>query len=76
MAYDLPDSLSTQELFRYWYLSARNHYSVRDRTVLPYVRPCQLCRKVVIKAYYQEAVQRGVKLIFLGMNERTHLSTN
>jgi len=41
---------------------------------MPFVRSCQLCRKVVIPAYYSEAVKRGISIVVLGMNEWTSLS--
>lgn len=40
----------------------------------PFVRTCQLCRRLVIRAYYGEAVKRSVRLVILGMNEWAHLS--
>ena len=56
------------------YKSNREHYSAKDKTVMPFLRGCQLCRKAVIPAYYGEAVKRGVQIVVLGMNEWTHLS--
>jgi hypothetical protein len=37
--------------------------------VFPFVRPCQICRKIAIKAYYEEAVKRNIKVVFIGINE-------
>lgn len=55
------------------YEQNRQHYSVKDTTVMPFLRGCQLCRKMVIPAYYGEALKRNVKFVILGMNEWTHL---
>ncbi len=73
-AYELPINQKTKQQFYDRYLKWRSHYSTKDETILPYIRPCQICRKIVIKAYYAEARKRGVSLIFLGMNEWAHLS--
>ena len=37
------------------------------------VRPCWICRKILIRAYYGEALKRGIKLVALGINEWTSL---
>lgn len=58
------------------YITARQHYSARDLTILPYVRPCQLCRKVTIRAYTKFAESVGCNVLILGMNEWAHLSSN
>ncbi len=73
-AYQLPLDTTTAKKFKERYAQGRDHYNTKDTTILPYIRPCQICRKIVIKAYYAEAKKRGVDIIFLGMNERTHLS--
>jgi len=52
----------------------RQHYGVKDKTIMPFLRGCQLCRKMVIPAYYGEAVKRNIKYVILGMNEWTHLA--
>lgn len=52
----------------------RHHYAANDTTIMPYIRPCQLCRKIVVPAYYREALKRNVQLVILGMNEWTHLN--
>jgi predicted PP-loop superfamily ATPase len=69
----------TQELkqkFRDLYQEGRKIYSIKDDVAFPYVRPCQICRKVVIKAYYAEAVKRDIQVVFIGINEWTGLSDN
>jgi energy-coupling factor transporter ATP-binding protein EcfA2 len=71
--YDLPESPTTSLLFRQLYTENRLQYSVRDDVPMPYVRTCQLCRKSVIRAYYGTAIQQGVRLVVLGMNEWTGL---
>ncbi len=37
------------------------------------VRPCWVCRKIFIRAYYSEALKHGVRVIVLGINEWTSL---
>lgn len=37
------------------------------------VRPCWVCRKILIRAYYAEALRHGVKAVVLGINEWTSL---
>lgn len=70
------DAENTGFTFGELYALNRKHYSVKHQTPMPYVRPCQLCRKVVVRAYYEEAVRRNIKLVFLGMNEWAGLSGN
>ena len=72
--YNEPDSEQLSQRFRQLYIENRKHYSVKDTTVMPFVRSCQLCRKTVIPAYYNEAVKRGISLVVLGINEWTSLS--
>ncbi len=67
-----PDRSEWQKIYKL----NREHYSVKDKTIMPFLRGCQLCRKVVIPAYYGEAIKRGVQIVVLGMNEWTHLSSN
>ncbi len=55
--------------FRRLYAEGRKHYSTKDKIVFPFVRPCQICRKVAIKAYYEEAIKHNVRIVFLGINE-------
>jgi cytidylate kinase len=74
---DLYDERETEELrekFRKWYVEGRRHYSVKCAHRLPFVRTCQLCRRVVVRAYYGEAVKRGVRVVILGINEWAGLS--
>jgi hypothetical protein len=72
--YDMPESDDLSQRFLDSYSEGRKHYSVKDETVMPFVRSCQLCRKVVIRAYYGEAVKRGLSIVVLGINEWTGLS--
>lgn len=51
------------------YKEGRLHYSTKDDTVCTFVRPCQACRKVAIKAYYGEAIKHNVSVVFVGINE-------
>jgi 7-cyano-7-deazaguanine synthase in queuosine biosynthesis len=62
--------------FRTLYAESRQHYSIKSTHVIPFVRPCQLCRRTVIRAYYAEAVKRGIEVVVLGMNEWAGLSDN
>lgn len=64
----LSKKLSAEE-FRNIYLEGRKHYSTKDDVIFPFVRPCQICRKIVIRAYYAEAVNRNIKIVFVGINE-------
>lgn len=70
---DLYESDIFQE-FRNWYKIGREYYSVKNDNEIPFVRTCQLCRRVVVRAYYEEARKRGVDVVILGMNEWTGLS--
>lgn len=65
-----------KDKFKDLYEKGRKTYSTKDDIAFPYIRPCQICRKVVIKAYYEEAVKRGISVIFIGINEWTGLSNN
>lgn len=67
------DSNSAQE-FKDVYMEGRKHYSTKDKTIMPFIRPCQICRKIAIRAYYGEAVKRGIKIVFVGINEWSGLS--
>lgn len=58
------------------YQNNRKEYSVRSIAEMAFVRSCQICRKTVIRAYYQEALNQGAKAVILGMNEWTGLSNN
>lgn len=72
--FDKPDTEETKKEFFFHYLNGRNHYSAKCTHAVPFVRVCQLCRHTVIRAYYAEAVKRGINLIILGMNEWAGLS--
>ena len=74
---DLYDEPITEEYckkFRSIYNEGRKYYSTKQNVVFPFVRPCQICRKIVIKAYYEEAIKRNIKIVFLGINEWAGLS--
>lgn len=73
--YELPFNLDTKKKFKKSYFNARKHYSIKCNHILPFVRSCQLCRRMVIKAYYGEAISHGVNAIVLGINEWTNLSS-
>ena len=60
--------------FLYGMSQRQDFYSAKSQQPLPFPRTCRLCRHTIIRAYYQEAVRRGLDLIFLGMNEWTGLS--
>ena len=74
---DLYDEKLSQELskkFKELYKKGREHYSVKYDKPFTFVRTCQLCRRVVIQAYYGEALKHGVRMVVLGINEWAHLS--
>ena len=56
------------------YQLARSHYSAKCNHALAFVRSCQLCRRLVIRAYVDVSVTTNIPLILLGMNEWTRLS--
>ncbi len=70
---DLYDKVDANQIsddaFLSLYNENRKHYSTKDNKEMPYIRPCQICRKVTIKAYYAEAVKRNINIIFIGINE-------
>ncbi|KKS38112.1 MAG: hypothetical protein A3G49_00140 [Candidatus Sungbacteria bacterium RIFCSPLOWO2_12_FULL_41_11] len=72
--YNERDSQELKEKFRKWYVEGRRHYSVKCQHKIPFVRTCQLCRRLVVRAYYGEALKRGVKVVILGINEWAGLS--
>jgi broad-specificity NMP kinase/predicted PP-loop superfamily ATPase len=74
--YDEPTSEELKEKFRKWYTEGRRHYSVKCRHKIPFVRTCQLCRRLIVRAYYGEAQKRGVSVVILGINEWAGLSQN
>ena len=72
--YDEHDSLELKEKFRKWYVEGRRHYSVKCQHKIPFVRTCQLCRRLIVRAYYGEAQKHGVNVVILGINEWAGLS--
>lgn len=62
------NSITTEEFTRL-YTEGRKYYSTKDNTVFPFVRPCQICRKIAIRAFYGEAIKRNINIVFLGINE-------
>ena len=72
--YDEHDSLELKEKFRKWYVEGRRHYSAKCQHKIPFVRTCQLCRRLVIRSYYGEAQKHGVSVVILGINEWAGLS--
>lgn len=73
--YAEPESVALKDKFRALYAEGRKHYSIKCAHALAFVRTCQLCRRVVIRAYYAEALKRGIGLVILGMNEWAGLSS-
>lgn len=72
--YDEYDSLELREKFRKWYVEGRRHYSAKCQHKIPFVRTCQLCRRLVIRSYYGEAQKHGIGVVILGINEWAGLS--
>lgn len=73
--YDEKLSKALKEKFRKLYAEGRKrHYSVKCPHAFPFVRTCQLCRRLVIRAYYSEAAKRNIPMVVLGINEWAHLS--
>lgn len=67
------------QMFRVTYVRNRAKHAITHDVVLPYVQSCILCRRAVIRSYYELALRQDIPLIFLGMNEwayqeKTHLS--
>ena len=58
--YGEPDSEQLREKFRKWYGEGRRHYSVKCAHEIPFVRTCQLCRRLIVRAYYEAAVKRAI----------------
>ena len=74
--YERRDSQELKESFRKWYVEGRRHYSIKCQHEIPFVRTCQLCRRLVIRGYYEEAIKNGVRVVILGINEWAGLSQN
>ena len=72
--YEEPFTLETKIKFKKAYTLGRKHYSVKCKHSPIFVRTCQLCRRMVIRAYYSESLKRGVNAMVLGINEWTNLS--
>ncbi|MFA6161203.1 MAG: shikimate kinase [Patescibacteria group bacterium] len=72
--YEEPFTFETKIKFKKAYEIGRKHYSVKCKHSPIFVRTCQLCRRMVIRSYYEEALKRGVNVMILGINEWTNLS--
>ncbi len=72
--YDEKESVKLREKFLQLYNDGRKRYSTKNKESFPFVKPCQICRKVVIPAYYKEAIKHNVSVIIIGINEWTGLS--
>ncbi|MFA6364854.1 MAG: 7-cyano-7-deazaguanine synthase [Candidatus Paceibacterota bacterium] len=72
--YNESDSQELKEKFRKWYIEGRRHYSIKCAHSIPFVRTCQLCRRLVVRAYYGEAIRNEVSVVVLGINEWAGLS--
>ncbi|MBI5065184.1 7-cyano-7-deazaguanine synthase [Candidatus Woesearchaeota archaeon] len=72
--YEEPFNFETKKKFKKSYEIGRKHYSVKCNHSPVFVRTCQLCRRMVIRAYYGEAIKRNISAIILGINEWTNLS--
>jgi hypothetical protein len=67
--YEHKPSLSLRKLFLKTFQEDKLHNSPKCAHSRAFVRTCRLCRHTVIRAYYGEAVKRGVRVVALGMNE-------
>jgi PP-loop superfamily ATP-utilizing enzyme len=67
--YDESESPKLSDKFRRLYQEEQRHDSPSCSHAIPFVRTCRLCRRVVIRAYYDQAIKHGVRLVILGMNE-------
>ena len=74
--FDRDDSEDLARAFRRLYLLNRRRYSVRHGKPMAYVRTCQLCRRLVVRAYHREATRRGVRVVLLGTNEWVGLANH
>lgn len=72
--YGKRESQELKEAFRKWYMEGRRHYSVKCEHKIPFVRTCQLCRRLIVRAYYGEAQKHGAPVVILGINEWAGLS--
>ncbi len=74
--YDEEESGRLKQKFKRLYEEGRKYYSVKYDKAFPFVRPCQICRKLTIKSFYAEAQKRGIQLVINGINEWAGLSNN
>lgn len=74
--YDEPENNNLKRKFKNLYKEGRKYYSTKCDISFPFVRPCQICRKIAIKAYYAEAQKRGIKVVIIGINEWATLKDN
>lgn len=72
--YDEKESVGLGEKFLQLYANGRKKYSTKNKESFPFVRPCQICRKIVIPAYYKEAIKHNVSVVVIGINEWTRLN--
>lgn len=59
------DDETVQRMFR----DERFSNSPKSNDIRAFIRPCRLCRRPVIRGYYEEAIAHGVSVVFLGINE-------
>lgn len=74
--YEKEENDDLKKEFKELYNEGRKIYSTKCDVAFPFVRPCQICRKVAIKAYYNEAQKRDIQIVAVGFNEWTGLSKN
>ena len=72
--YGKKESQELREEFRRWYMEGRRHYSIKCEHAIPFIRTCQLCRRIVVRAYFGEALKRGIPAVIIGINEWAGLS--
>lgn len=72
--YNQKESQELREKFRRWYTEGRRHYSIKCEHVIPFIRTCQLCRRIIVRAYFGEAIKRGIPTVIIGINEWAGLS--
>lgn len=72
--FDEAESDRLAQRFRHQYVLNRERFSVRYDEPMAYVRTCQLCRRLVVRAYHREALRHGVRVVLLGTNEWAGLS--
>lgn len=57
------------ETVKQMFVEERYCNNPRSQDVRPFIRPCRLCRRPIIRGYYAEAIKRNVTIVFLGINE-------